>query len=63
MDDHNHGTHCSGTIAGVGNNGVGVVGINWTAKIMALKFLGSNGSGSTSDAVLQCFMQQQWEQS
>ena len=51
MDDNNHGTHCSGTIAGVGNNGTGVAGVSWRAKIMALKFLSSAGSGSTSDAV------------
>ena len=51
MDDHSHGTHCSGTIAGVGNNGQGVAGVNWTAQIMALKFLGADGSGSTADAV------------
>ncbi len=52
MDDNSHGTHCSGTIAAVGNNGVGVVGVNWTARIMALKFLSSIGSGSLSDAVI-----------
>jgi thermitase len=51
MDEQNHGTHCAGTIAGVGNNGVGVVGVNWKARIMALRFLGPDGSGSTSDAV------------
>ena len=51
MDDHRHGTHCAGTIAAVGNNGVGVVGVNWAAKIMALKFLSAGGSGWTSDAV------------
>jgi subtilisin family serine protease len=51
MDDNGHGTHCSGTIAGVGNNGIGVTGINWTARIMAVKFLSSGGSGYTSDAV------------
>jgi subtilisin family serine protease len=52
MDDHSHGTHCAGTIAAVGNNGVGVVGVNWEAKIMALKFLSAAGSGSTSDAII-----------
>jgi subtilisin family serine protease len=52
MDDNSHGTHCSGTIAAVGNNGVGVVGVNWTANIMALKFLSAIGSGSLSDAVI-----------
>ncbi|HEX9506410.1 MAG TPA: S8 family serine peptidase, partial [Acidimicrobiia bacterium] len=51
FDDHGHGTHVAGTIAGVGNNGIGVVGVNWHARIMALKFLGASGSGSTSDAV------------
>ncbi|MBN2291263.1 MAG: S8 family serine peptidase, partial [Pirellulales bacterium] len=52
MDDHNHGTHCAGTIAGVGNNGLGVTGVNWNSSIMALKFLSSTGSGSLSDAVM-----------
>ncbi len=51
MDDHSHGTHCSGTIAAVGNNTKGVVGVNWNASIMALKFLDASGYGSTSDAV------------
>lgn len=46
LDDHGHGTHCSGTIGAVGNDGVGVAGVNWQVKIMALKFLGANGSGS-----------------
>ena len=50
-DDEDHGTHVSGTIGAVGNNGVGVVGVNWNTKIMALKFLDSTGSGYTSDAV------------
>ena len=51
LDDNNHGTHVSGTIGAVGNNGVGVAGVNWTARIMGLKFLNSAGSGSTADAV------------
>src|SRR5688500_13683768 len=51
MDDHGHGTHVAGTIAGAGNNGVGVVGVNWNAKVMALKFLGANGSGPWSAAI------------
>ncbi len=51
MDDNRHGTHCAGTIAAVGNNGKGVVGVAWQAKIMALKFLGAKGSGYTSDAL------------
>ncbi|PYM93048.1 MAG: peptidase S8 [Candidatus Rokuibacteriota bacterium] len=51
MDDHGHGTHVSGTIGAVGNNGVGVVGVNWTVRIMACKFLNASGSGTTSDAI------------
>jgi serine protease len=51
MDDHGHGTHCSGTIGGIGNNGVGVAGVNWKVRIMALKFLSASGGGSTADAI------------
>jgi subtilisin family serine protease len=52
MDDNGHGTHVSGTIAAVGNNGAGVAGINWSSSLMGLKFLGADGSGYTSDGVL-----------
>ena len=45
-----HGTHVAGTIAAEGNNSLGVVGVNWRARIMPLKFLGPDG-GYTSDAV------------
>ncbi|MBL7076161.1 MAG: S8 family serine peptidase [Kiritimatiellae bacterium] len=51
MDDHGHGTHCAGTIGAEGDNGIGVVGVNWQVRIMALKFLSSFGSGSTVDAI------------
>jgi subtilisin family serine protease len=51
MDDNRHGSHCSGTIAGSGDNGRGVAGVNWRAKIVACKFLSAAGSGATADAV------------
>lgn len=51
LDDNNHGSHCSGTIGGVGNNGAGVAGVAWKVKIMALKFLSASGSGSDVDAI------------
>ena len=51
FDDNGHGTHCSGTIGGVGNNGIGVAGVNWEVSIMGAKFLNSGGSGSTAGAV------------
>jgi subtilisin family serine protease len=50
-DDNNHGTHVSGTIAGMGGNGLGVAGVTWSTQLVALKFLGANGSGSTSGAI------------
>ncbi|HEY0007905.1 MAG TPA: S8 family serine peptidase [Tepidisphaeraceae bacterium] len=50
-DDNGHGTHVAGTIAATGNNGTGVTGVNWNAKVMALKFLGADGSGSLSAAI------------
>lgn len=50
-DDHAHGTHVAGIIAAKSNNGIGVSGINWNAKIMALKFFDANGLGSTSNAI------------
>ena len=48
-----HGTHVAGTIGAAGNNGLGVVGVNWTCSIMALKFIGDDGEGSLSGEV-QC---------
>ena len=50
MDGDDHGTHCAGTIAGMGNNAIGVTGVVWKTKIMALRFLGPDG-GFTEDAV------------
>ncbi|SFR67812.1 S8 family peptidase [Anaeromicropila populeti] len=52
MDDNGHGTHVAGTVGAVGNNGTGVVGVNWTTSIAVLKFLDADGSGYTSDAIL-----------
>ena len=51
FDDEGHGTHVAGTIGAVGNNGTGVVGVNWQVSLMALKFLGADGSGTTSAAI------------
>ena len=51
MDGNGHGTHCAGTIGGVGNNGVGVTGVAWGVKLMGCKFLSDTGSGTDSDAI------------
>lgn len=45
-----HGTHVSGIIGAVGDNGVGVTGTTWSASILPIKFLNANGSGLVSDA-------------
>ena len=42
-DGDEHGTHVAGTIAAEGNNSAGVIGVNWRASIMPLKFLGPQG--------------------
>ena len=52
VDDHGHGTHVAGTIGAVGNNGIGIAGINWSVQILSIKFLNAGGSGYTSDAIL-----------
>lgn len=51
FDDEGHGTHVAGTIGARGDNASAIVGVNWQAQIMALKFLDASGSGSTSDAI------------
>jgi subtilisin family serine protease len=53
MDDNGHGSHVSGTIGAVGNNGIGVVGINWQVGILPCKFLDASGAGDT-DAAIAC---------
>jgi subtilisin family serine protease/fibronectin type 3 domain-containing protein len=45
LDDNGHGTHTSGIIGAVGNNGLGVTGMNWKTKLMAVKILDSSGQG------------------
>lgn len=47
IDGDKHGTHVAGTIGAVGNNALGVTGVNWDVSIMSLKFI-SPSSGSVS---------------
>lgn len=48
IDDNGHGTHVAGTIAAVGNNGTGVIGVAPNAKVMDLKALKKDGGGYDS---------------
>jgi len=41
-----HGTHVAGTISAMSNNGVGVAGVSWAARLMALRVLGEGGGSS-----------------
>jgi subtilisin family serine protease/DNA-binding beta-propeller fold protein YncE len=51
FDDLFHGTHVSGIIGAVGDNGVGVAGMAWRVRILPCKFLNSDGLGLSSNAI------------
>ena len=48
-DDNSHGTHVCGTIAQTTNNGIGVAGVAFNARIMPIKVLDQQGNGWDSD--------------
>lgn len=49
-DDIGHGSHCAGTIGAQGNNGLGVVGVNWQAQLMPIRTM-VNGQGTAADNI------------
>lgn len=51
-DDAGHGTEVAGVIAARSNNGIGIPGVCGQCKILPVKALGSNGSGTTSNIAL-----------
>jgi subtilisin family serine protease len=51
QDNYGHGTHVSGIIGAVGNNGIGITGVSWQVALMPLKILGDNGLGTVSAAL------------
>lgn len=50
VDYDQHGTHLAGIIAARGNNGIGISGVMWSARIMPLRFLGVTGTGDVAKA-------------
>ncbi|MGF2615761.1 peptidase S8 [Rossellomorea vietnamensis] len=49
MDLNGHGTHVAGTAAAITNNSRGVAGMAPNTKILAVRVLDANGSGSLND--------------
>ena len=45
-DDNGHGTHVSGIAAAATNNSIGIAGVDWQTKIMPLKVLNEQGTGT-----------------
>ena len=54
-DENSHGTHVAGTVGAVGNNAVGVVGVNWNVRLMAIKIYNNTGFGSTSAMLVNAY--------
>jgi thermitase len=50
-DGHGHGTHVSGTIAGIQNNGKGVAGVATNVKIMGIRTVPNNGDETDADVI------------
>jgi subtilisin family serine protease len=55
LDAHGHGTHVAGTIGARGNDGFGVVGVNWRVRLMSLRAGDAEGaftSRAIADAIV-----------
>ena len=50
-DENGHGTHVAGTIAAIGGNGIGVVGVSPGTAVVAVRVLNRRGSGSWSGVI------------
>lgn len=54
-DEHGHGTHVGGTIGAVGNNALGVVGVNWNVRLMAIKIFSQAANDTTSAMLINAY--------
>jgi subtilisin family serine protease len=52
FDENWHGTHVAGTIAARRNNALGVAGVADRSRVLALRVLDAQGSGSVADVIL-----------
>ncbi len=48
-DDNGHGTWVAGIVASSANDGYGIAGISWSDKILPVKIMDRQGTGSTAD--------------
>ena len=55
LDQHGHGTHTGGTIGAVGNNAVGIAGVSWSVKVMAVKIFSPTGQGTTTAMLINAY--------
>ncbi|HXG86252.1 MAG TPA: S8 family serine peptidase [Pyrinomonadaceae bacterium] len=55
MDENGHGTHTSGTIGAVGDNSLGIAGVNWNVRIMSIKIYDASGNGTTSAMLINAY--------
>jgi sugar lactone lactonase YvrE len=46
-----HGTHVSGIAAAAGDNGRGIAGVAWRARLLQVKFINADGNGFSADAI------------
>jgi len=49
LDENGHGTHVAGTIAEKTNNGIGLTGLAYRAKLMPVRVLDAHGRGDAAD--------------